>query len=790
MNLMNLDLDGVLTVEKLKVPFDKIAHLSHDLFKPLPLTVSYNGKELTRGRDYIPYAPDERLYYQKNVTLFTAIKILNDELVDKELQVEYFACGDYIKAEIWNEYPTAEALKLSLQSKTDNADFVKEVRRINGELAAEAEARTVADNTLQENINAEKDVRTAVDEELQANIDAEAQERINSDNTLQANIDAETDLRVAENAELRQELEHEADTRSTADATLQANIDAEAEARTAQDDILSENIRQEEDTRAAADSALQEAINTEEVARTEKDNVLTDKILQLEHKIDSFTPGERFIFTNELPTENIIPGVLYFVKNKDGGTANNRYTEYVWDNEAQEFEVLGTSELAVIIDSMLSSTSENPVQNKVIYAELQKKAGTAVATQTANGLMNKNDKTKLDGIAAGANKTTVENVLTSTSTTNALSAAQGKVLNNKFNNYLPLAGGVLKGNVKCHTTQDNSLIRFESEDSYGAIAIFGADGTTILSGGESGVNLLHADKIRTESEEAVVSADTKVVFYSNCQNVANAKEAAFETDGNFAAPAFGKIKLIGDISELGLSGIQTVENILVTMRKLMDTENDAFAYQAILPNRNGSITNMPTTWGTLHVLLTANDGFLIRYDGVLGRKFNGSYVGCITDGGSTDTADVTVAWGLMPNYGPNGQIYSPFIDSVRVCRDNASIFFFEIQILYREDQAFRFVFVQSHKVQEFIISYKNNDGAGNTDVLFFSRWHGDVSIAIKYYVIAGSNNSRAIRGYISLSGTAYGRKKLEAFTSDDSRITQFIGTTSISPVANRTATSY
>lgn len=39
------------------------------------------------------------------------------------------------------------------------------------------------------------------------------------------------------------------------------------------------------------------------------------------------------------------------------------------------------------------------------------------------------DKNKLSGIQAQANKTTVENVLTSDSKTNALSAAQGKRLN-------------------------------------------------------------------------------------------------------------------------------------------------------------------------------------------------------------------------------------------------------------------------------------------------------------------------------------------------------------------------
>lgn len=42
-------------------------------------------------------------------------------------------------------------------------------------------------------------------------------------------------------------------------------------------------------------------------------------------------------------------------------------------------------------------------------------------------------KNKLDGIATGATKNTVENSLTSTSTTNALSAAQGKSLNDKYN---------------------------------------------------------------------------------------------------------------------------------------------------------------------------------------------------------------------------------------------------------------------------------------------------------------------------------------------------------------------
>lgn len=61
---------------------------------------------------------------------------------------------------------------------------------------------------------------------------------------------------------------------------------------------------------------------------------------------------------------------------------------------------------SVTVDSALSSTSTNPVQNKVINSALSGKASTAVATTSANGLMSSTDKTKLDGIDEGANNYT------------------------------------------------------------------------------------------------------------------------------------------------------------------------------------------------------------------------------------------------------------------------------------------------------------------------------------------------------------------------------------------------
>lgn len=118
----------------------------------------------------------------------------------------------------------------------------------------------------------------------------------------------------------------------------------------------------------------------------------------------------------------------------------------------------------------------------------------SAATQSANGLMSAADKKKLDGVAASANNYSlplaaagtrggakigysqngknypvqlsgekmyvnvpwtdtntwrgIQDNLTSTDTDKSLSAKQGKVLNDKFANYLPLTGGTVNGTVK------------------------------------------------------------------------------------------------------------------------------------------------------------------------------------------------------------------------------------------------------------------------------------------------------------------------------------------------------
>ena len=120
-----------------------------------------------------------------------------------------------------------------------------------------------------------------------------------------------------------------------------------------------------------------------------------------------------------------------------------------------------------IIDSSLSSTSTNPVQNKVINTALSGKASISVATTSANGLMSASDKTKLNGIATGANKTTVDSSLSSTST----NPVQNKVINTA------LSG---KASISVATTSANGLMSASDKTKLNGIAT-GANKTTVDS---------------------------------------------------------------------------------------------------------------------------------------------------------------------------------------------------------------------------------------------------------------------------------------------------------------------
>lgn len=86
----------------------------------------------------------------------------------------------------------------------------------------------------------------------------------------------------------------------------------------------------------------------------------------------------------------------------------------------------------ITISSGVISLTKANVTNALGYTPPTTNTTYTNATTSSDGLMSSEDKTKLNGIAEGANKTTINNTLTSTSTTQALSAAQGKSLNDRI----------------------------------------------------------------------------------------------------------------------------------------------------------------------------------------------------------------------------------------------------------------------------------------------------------------------------------------------------------------------
>ena len=143
------------------------------------------------------------------------------------------------------------------------------------------------------------------------------------------------------------------------------------------------------------------------------------------------------------------PTLLTGVKTPtDADTNAGATVEYV-KNKVSEVAASG----GVDVDNALSATSTNPVQNKVVKAALDKKAGTAVATTSANGLMSKADKTKLDDIERGANKTTIDSAMSGSS----VNPVQNKVIKQYIDDKAAAAGSNITVDATLSSTSANPV---------------------------------------------------------------------------------------------------------------------------------------------------------------------------------------------------------------------------------------------------------------------------------------------------------------------------------------------
>lgn len=191
----------------------------------------------------------------------------------------------------------------------------------------------------------------------------------------------------------------------------------------------------------------------------------------------------------------------------------------------------------ITIDTSLSLTSGNPVSNRVITQALNGKASTDVVSTSLNGLMSKDDKIKLDGIDDGANKTVVDSSLSSSS----INPVQNKVVkdaldgkanvqhNHTFATIVNLQSA-LNGKADTSHTHDvatqntNGFLSKEDKVKLDGIAE-GANKTIVDSSlSSTSVNPVQSKIINSAlNEKANVSHTHNIGDISNLQSVLNGK---------------------------------------------------------------------------------------------------------------------------------------------------------------------------------------------------------------------------------------------------------------------------
>lgn len=142
---------------------------------------------------------------------------------------------------------------------------------------------------------------------------------------------------------------------------------------------------------------------------------------------------------NTLSTETTTPvdADYYVVQHASGGNTTTTYhrkpMSSLWSWIKAKLATVATS------GSYNDLTNKPTIGNGTItVTQGGTTKGTFTLNQTGNTTVALTDTNTWRGI---------QNNLTSTSTTDSLSAAQGKVLNDKFGSYLPLSGGTLTGNL-------------------------------------------------------------------------------------------------------------------------------------------------------------------------------------------------------------------------------------------------------------------------------------------------------------------------------------------------------
>lgn len=127
---------------------------------------------------------------------------------------------------------------------------------------------------------------------------------------------------------------------------------------------------------------------------------------------------------------------------------------------AEKTKLAGIAEGAnkTVVDAALSATSTNPVQNKAVNTALNTKVDKVDGKGLSTNDFTTAEKTKLDGVEAGANKTIVDSVLDAEST----NPVQNKVINNALSDKVDKVDGKGLSTEDYTTTEKTKLAGIET----------------------------------------------------------------------------------------------------------------------------------------------------------------------------------------------------------------------------------------------------------------------------------------------------------------------------------------
>ena len=171
-------------------------------------------------------------------------------------------------------------------------------------------------------------------------------------------------------------------------------------------------------------------VNGKTLSSNDFTNALKTKLENIENGANKITVDSTLSSNSSNPVQNkVINTALNNKVDKISGKglSTNDFTDAL-KTKLDEIEAKANK---IIIDTSLSSSSTNPVQNKVIYNSLNNKVDKVSGKSLSTNDFTNDLKTKLDGISAGANKTVVDSSLSSTSTNPLQNKAINTALNNK-----------------------------------------------------------------------------------------------------------------------------------------------------------------------------------------------------------------------------------------------------------------------------------------------------------------------------------------------------------------------